>query len=272
MNIITVANQKGGVGKTTTTVSLGGILAQQGLRVLLIDMDPHGSMSMYFGYNPEKVEQNVYVLFQKKLQAKPLPLASMLSHTYIDNLDILPASTALITLDKQIGTKKGMGLVISNMLERYKKSYDVVLIDCPPTLGILMVNALAACQQLIIPVQTEFLAIKGMERMLSSLKMISISLRKKVDYLIIPTMFDAKEHPCVESLLFLRQQHRENTWSDYIPVDTKLREASRIGRPSSYLFPNSDGTLAYERLALYLDQKLSNLEQKILPDSVKMVS
>lgn len=272
MNIITVANQKGGVGKTTTTVTLGGILAQQGLRVLLIDMDPHGSMSVYFGYNPEKIEQNVYQLFQQQLQSSSLPLAALLSHTYIDNLDILPASTALITLDKQMGAKKGMGLVINNTLERYKNSYDVVLIDCPPTLGILMVNALAACQQLLIPVQTEFLAIKGMEQMLSSLKMIATSLRKNIEYFIVPTMFDAKEHSCVESLSFLQQQHRDTIWSDYIPVDTKLREASRIGRPSSYLFPNSDGTLAYKRLALHLDKKLSNLEQNIPDANTKMAS
>ena len=120
-------------------------------------------LSSYFSYNPDTIEESVYSLFQKKISDKRTPLASMLCKTGIDNIHLLPASTALVSLDRQAGMTKGMGLIIKDALEPYQNHYDYVLIDCPPTLGILMINALAACERLIIPVQTEFLAIKGLE-------------------------------------------------------------------------------------------------------------
>lgn len=170
MNVWTIANQKGGVGKTTTTVTLAGLLAQKGYKVLLIDLDPHGSMTSYFSYNPDSIDESVYSLFKKKISDQRTPLAAMLCRTGIDNVDLLPASTSLVSLDRQAGMTKGMGLIIKDAIQAYSKRYDYVLIDCPPTLGILMINALAACDRLIIPVQTEFLAIKGLERMLNTLK------------------------------------------------------------------------------------------------------
>ena len=252
MNVWTIANQKGGVGKTTTTVTLAGLLTQKGYRVLLIDLDPHGSLTSYFSYNPDTLDESVYSLFQKKISARPTPLASMLCRTGVHNLDLLPASTSLVSLDRQAGMTKGMGLIIKDALQPYEKKYDYVLIDCPPTLGILMINALAACNRLIIPVQTEFLAIKGLERMLNTLKMIVMSGKHKIEYVVVPTMFDRRTRASLDSLYHLQEQFHDRLWQGYIPVDTKFREASVRGKPVSFLYPSANGVKAYRVLLKFL--------------------
>lgn len=252
MNVWTIANQKGGVGKTTTTVTLAGLLAQKGYKVLMIDLDPHGSLTSYFSYNPDSIDESVYSLFQKKISAKRTPLASMLCRTGIDNIDLLPACTSLVSLDRQAGMTKGMGLIIKDAIQPYSNHYDYVLIDCPPTLGILMINALAACERLIIPVQTEFLAIKGLERMLNTLKMIIMSGKHSIDYVVVPTMFDRRTRASLDSLYQLQEEYHHRLWQGHIPVDTKFREASSIGKPVSFLYPESHGVKAYRILLKFL--------------------
>lgn len=252
MIVWTIANQKGGVGKTTTTVTLAGLLAQNGYRILLIDLDPHGSLTSYFSYDPDSMEESVYSLFQKKLSNKRTPLASMLCKTGISNIDLLPASTSLVSLDRQAGMTKGMGLIIKDALQPYSKHYDYVLIDCPPTLGISMINALAACERLVIPVQTEFLALKGLERMLNTLHMIAMTGKQTLDFDIVPTMFDRRTRAARESLQFIQDKYQDNLWQGVIPIDTKFREASRMAKPISYLFPDSNGLNAYRFLLKYL--------------------
>src|SRR5690606_22422152 len=159
MKIWAVANQKGGVGKTTTSVALAGLLADVGKRVLVVDLDPHGSMTSYFGYNPDNLERTGFELFQHGGQVPEGLPAQLLQKTSHPRLTLLPASTALATLERQTPGKSGLGLVLSKALAQLWNDYDHVLIDSPPLLGVLMVNALAACQQLIVPVQTEFLAV-----------------------------------------------------------------------------------------------------------------
>jgi chromosome partitioning protein len=252
MNVWTIANQKGGVGKTTSTVTLAGLLAEKGYKVLLIDLDPHGSMTSYFSYDPDSIDESVYSLFKKKISSQRTPLASMLCKTGIDNIDLLPASTSLVSLDRQAGMTKGMGLIIKDAIQPYSNRYDYVLIDCPPTLGILMINALAACDRLIIPVQTEFLAIKGLERILNTLKMITMSGKQSLDYVVVPTMFDRRTRASMDSLQHLQQEFHHNLWQGCIPVDTKFREASGLGKPISYLFPATHGVKAYRILLKFL--------------------
>ncbi len=203
MKVWAVANQKGGVGKTTTAVTLAGLLAERGYKTLLIDIDPHGSLTSYFGYSAEDMESSVYTLFQQR-ETDPFALVRS---TRFDNLQLLPASMALATLDRQLGTQSGMGLVLHKALKQLGERYDYALIDCPPVLGVLMVNALAACDHLLIPVQTEFLALKGLERMLKTLGMITRSRNVKLPFTIVPTLFDRRTRASTEALRQLQEGH-----------------------------------------------------------------
>jgi chromosome partitioning protein len=243
-----VANQKGGVGKTTTAVTLGGLLALRGSQVLLVDMDPHGSLTTYFGMDPDAVSTGVYTLFQQAANGRPLSPNNAVVETAFKNLHVMPAATAMATLDRQLGTREGMGLVLKKSLERMADRYEYALLDCPPMLGVLMVNALAACEHLLIPVQTEFLAIKGLERMLHTLGMIQRSRRFQLNYTIIPTLFDRRTRSALQSLYQLRQHHPQETWNGVIPVDTQFREASTVGQPLPMMDPEARGVQAYRTL------------------------
>ncbi|ALP52702.1 cobalamin biosynthesis protein CobQ [Candidatus Tenderia electrophaga] len=244
MRVWAVANQKGGVGKTTSAVSLAGLLTQRGRRVLLLDIDPHGSLTSYFRFNPDELESSIFTLFQDQV-VNPI---SVIRPTRFENLHLLPATMALATLDRQLGARSGMGLVLSRALKTLAGRYDYALIDCPPMLGVLMVNAMAACDHLVIPVQTEFLALKGLERMLKTLSMITRSRSVRLPYTIVPTMFDRRTRASSDTLRLLRTRYSAELWNAVIPVDTQFREASRIGVPLPLLAPQARGVAAYTRL------------------------
>lgn len=248
MQIWTVANQKGGVGKTTTTVSLGGLAAEAGKRVLLVDLDPHGSLTCYFRHNPDYQETGCYALFQARKQLQRAFVSRQITATPYANLHLLPAATSLATLERQSISNDGMGLVISRSLALIWEDYDLVLLDCPPQLGVLMINALAACQHLLVPVQTEFLALKGLERMLHTLKMMSRSRGKELPFSIIPTLFDRRTQASVGSLRLLRQTYSDLVWPGKIPIDTKFRDASKAGVPPHLYCPSARGVDAYRSL------------------------
>ncbi len=248
MKIWTVANQKGGVGKTTTSVSLGGLLAQWGLRTLLIDIDPHASLTSYFRYDPDVLEASVYSLFKGVSEQRDVDPVSLIYPTGTEGLDLMPAEMALATLDRQAGRLEGMGLVLKQALARLESRYDHVIIDCPPILGILMINAMAACEKLIVPVQTEFLALKGLERMVRTLVMVTKSRRVPLPYLIVPTLFDRRTRASIDSLRVLRESYPKTLWHGLIPIDTQFRESSKAGIPPSLFAPQSRGVMAYTQL------------------------
>jgi len=249
MKIWSVSNQKGGVGKTTTVVTLGGLLSGWGFRTLLVDLDPHGSLTSYFKMNPDEVEQGVYNLFrdasEKKKNVNP---EAYLAATDFDGLSVLPASTAIATLDRQVAQMGGMGLVIATALGKLKDRYDYVIIDSPPMLGVLMINALAACDHLIIPVLAEFLALKGLDRMVHTINMVFHSRKTAPKFTIVPTMYDKRTRAARDSLIGLHQQYPDNVWSSVIPVDTKVREASRVGVPLSLFDKSAKAVEAYSEL------------------------
>ncbi len=248
MKIWAIANQKGGVGKTTTAVNLGGALSLAGYRALLLDMDPHGSLTSYFGLDPDSLQQSLYDLFQAKKRGQAPAVRELVHSTGFERLDLIPAATAMATLDRQMGSADGMGLVVAQALGSLREEYDVVLIDCLPQLGVLMINALAACQHLIVPVQTEFLALKGLERMLHTLEMIGRARHRVPAYTILPTMYDARTRASVGTLEVLRERHAEHLWRSVIPVDTLFREASRLGVPLTVKRPGDRGSRAYAAL------------------------
>ena len=258
MRVWAVANQKGGVGKTTSAVTLGGLLADQGNRVLLLDLDPHGSMTSYFGYDPDSLQKSSFNLFSDE-ELTIADIDTLLLKTPSDNLTLLPSSMALATVERR-ATSEGMGLKVARALALVWDSYDYVLIDSPPVLGALMINALAASERLLVPVQTEPLALKGLERMIRTISMVTRSLKKELNYLVVPTMFDRRTQASVKSLRTLRNIHTDSIWASMIPVDTRFRDASRAGLTPSQYDPQSRGVTAYKALLKFL---LSQQEQRL---------
>lgn len=256
MRVIAIANQKGGVGKTTTTVSLGGLIASTGKRVLLMDIDPHGSLSTYFRQDPDAQSLSSYTLFQERKTLSRDSVLRLIQPTDYANLSLIPSTTALATLERQSIGQDGMGLVLSRALAAIAEDYDYVLIDTPPILGVLMVNALAACRYLMIPVQTEFLALKGLERMVHTLDMMSRSRKKALDYTIVPVMFDRRTQASVTSLRTIRNTYPERAWAGHIPIDTRFRDASKAGIPPHLFDANSRGVEAYTALWHWLEKKI----------------
>ena len=252
MKVWAIANQKGGVGKTTTTVALGGLLAAWGLRTLLVDVDPHGSLTTYFRYDPDAAEDSSWSLFDASVKRYPLDPRRLLHPTGTDGLDLIPSAMPLAALERQSGQRKGLGLVLKQAFGELRREYDYVLVDCPPVLGILLINALAACQHLIVPVQTEFLALKGLERMTRTLAMVDRARPRPLPYTVVPTFFDKRTNASRESLQVLRTTYPEVLWPGVIPMDTRAREAARAGRPPASYDPRSRGVVAYSELLDYL--------------------
>ncbi|WP_065978757.1 ParA family protein [Pseudoalteromonas lipolytica] len=252
MKIWTVANQKGGVGKTTTAVSLAGILALQGKRVLLIDTDPHASLTYYFGIDSEELEVSVYDIFARGNSMASEEIIQALCPSTLENLDIMPATMAIATLDRSMGNKNGMGLILKKALAKISEHYDYAIIDCPPVLGVLMVNALAASERILVPVQTEFLALKGLDRMMRTMELMQTSQSKQYQYTIIPTMYDKRTKASLEAYKTLQDNYKDKVWSGVVPVDTKFRDASLAQQVPIQFCPRSRGVFAYRALLDFL--------------------
>lgn len=257
MRVLTISNQKGGVGKTTTTVTLGGLMASEGKRVLMLDIDPHGSLSTWFGSDPDRQTESTYTLFQERKSLSRDSVLRLIQPTGVNNLWMIPSTTALATLERQVIGQDGMGLVLSRALAQIHDDFDYVLIDSPPILGVLMVNALAACQKLVIPVQTEFLALKGLERMVNTLNMMSRSRKRPIDFTIVPVMFDRRVQASVSTLRTIRNMYPDQAWPGFVPVDERLREASKAGVPPHRFDPYSRGVEAYSSLWLWLEKRMA---------------
>ncbi len=248
VQIWSIANQKGGVGKTTSVVTLGGLLAEKAQRVLLVDLDPHGSLTSYFKHDPDSLKRSLYHLFFEQHYQDKSYIESMLLPTSLEGVKLLPATTSLATLERHVSGQDGMGLVLAKSLQQLANDYDYVLLDTPPILGVLLVNAMAACQRLVIPTQTEHLALKGLERMINTLSMVMRSQQRDLPYLITPTLFDRRTLASMNTLNAMRKTYPKTLWQNAIPIDTKFRDASYMGRFPHQLDPEGRGVRAYNHL------------------------
>ncbi|GLR03556.1 ParA family protein [Vibrio hyugaensis] len=253
MIVWSVANQKGGVGKTTSTVTLAGLLSQKGHRVLMVDTDPHASLTTYLGYDPDAVTSSLFDLFQLKAFTRET-VKPLIVETDLDGMDIIPAHMSLATLDRVMGNRSGMGLILKRALQAVAQDYDYVLIDCPPILGVMMVNALAASDRILIPVQTEFLAMKGLERMIRTLTIMQKSRPGGFKVTIVPTMYDKRTKASLQTLTQLKKDYPNQVWTSAVPIDTKFRDASLKHLPASHFASGSRGVFAYKQLLIYLER------------------
>ena len=248
MLVWAVASQKGGVGKTTTVASLGGWLVRHGMRVLVVDTDPHASLTAYLGYSDEKLERSLYDLYKVSNLNEDI-VKSAVTYTRFNGLDLIASTMALATVDRQLSGRQGVGRILSKILSFMQDDYDVVLIDCPPVLGALMVNALAAASLVIVPTQAEFLALKGLEGMVKTFSiMAKASGGKEINYIIVPTMYDDDVEGAEDSIAELNERYQEHLWNDLIPLDNGFRDSSYRHIPLPLMNRRSRGNTAYLRL------------------------
>lgn len=248
MEIWAVANQKGGVGKTTTAVACAGLLAESGKRVLLVDLDPQASLTAYFRLEPARLRNGTYDLFRSQTLPDRGELLSMLHPVSSGEIALFPALPALATVERRFRSDEGVGLRLARALGCIGRDFDHVIIDTPPVLGVLMINALAAASLLLLPVQTDYLAIKGLERMAQTLQMVVRARGRELRYCVIPTMYEQGSESSAQGLRTLMRSFADQVGGTVVPMDASFRDASARGLTPSRFAPQSKGVRAYRAL------------------------
>ncbi len=244
--IIAIANQKGGVGKTTTAISLSAALANFNRRVLLLDMDPQGNSSRGFSIDITLINKSMYDVL-----VKDLDINKAIRKTVTKNVDILPANLKLASTDVEVSNKVSNPLfLLKNAIEKIHKNYDYIIIDCPPSLGLLNINSLVAANSVIIPVQCEYFAMEAVAQILSSISQIQSTYNSNLTIEgFLMTMYDPRARLCVEVSTQVRGLFKENTFITQIPRNISLPESSARGLPITMYRPTSAGSIAYLNLA-----------------------
>jgi chromosome partitioning protein len=246
--VVAIANQKGGVGKTTTALSLGAALVRLNKRVLLMDLDPHGCASVHLGLFPENVTCSAHDLlladgFDPELWKKAVFPAGN------SGMDVVASSVRLTELDIDLKGRENKGLVLKNLLAEASRGYDFVILDCPPGMGVLLVNAMVASNLLIIPIQTDFLALHGLRLIFDSIRLLNKVLPRPVAWKALATMFDRRAGACRRVLELVRGKLGSKLFETVIAMDTQFREASARGTVIFEVAPDSRGAKEYMALA-----------------------
>ncbi len=244
--IIAMCNQKGGVGKTTTTISLGAALAEYGRRVLLVDFDPQGSLSVGLGFNPNAVEMTVYNLLIERAAA----ISDVICKTNVDGMDLLPSNIDLSAAEVQLVGEVAREQALTRLLRPALADYDVVLIDCQPSLGLLTINALTACDGVIIPLECEYFALRGVALLTETIDKVTERLnpRLRIDGLL-GTMFDGRTLHSREVLATLVDGWGDAVFHTVIRRTVKFSDSTVAGEPITSYAPGSAGAEAYRQLA-----------------------
>ncbi|MHA7176021.1 ParA family protein [Arthrobacter sp. Sr24] len=244
--IIAMVNQKGGVGKTTSTINLGAALAEAGRKVLLVDFDPQGALSAGFGTNPHELDVTVYnVLMDRKVDIR-----DAIIHTDVENIDILPANIDLSAAEVQLVNEVAREQVLASALRKVEDDYDVVLIDCQPSLGLLTVNALTAAHGVIIPLICEFFALRAVALLVETIDKVQDRLNPglQVDG-VLATMYDARTLHGREVLARLVEAFGDKVFETVIKRTIKFADASVAAVPITSYASNHQGAESYRRLA-----------------------
>lgn len=253
--VIAIANQKGGVGKTTTAINLAGALSEQGYRVLCIDMDPQANLSAGLGVNLNSVERSMADV----LTDGRATIDEVVIPTETPGVDVAPAHIDLASTEGELFTAIGREMILRDALEgQIEGRWDFALIDCPPNLGLLTVNALVASNSVIIPVQTQYYAMKGLNNLVKVINTIRLKLNRDLRILgLLPTFYDGRTNLARDMLDELRVVGNHHVFNTIIRTTVKLGEAPLVGRPITVYAAHSEAARAYRELArevIELDQ------------------
>lgn len=249
--IIAIANQKGGVGKTTTTFNLGACLSMAGRKVLLIDADSQANTTSGIGMELEDSDPTIY-----ECLVDGFPARQAVMHTAIEGLDIICSNMNLVGAEVELRSLKDREKVLYRVLDPLKDDYDYILIDCSPSLGIITVNALTASDSVLIPVQAEYFALEGISQLLNTIRIIKSRLRPQLEIEgFLLTMYDARLRLANQIYEDLKGHFGDMVFSTVIPRNIKLSESPSHGLPVILYDPDSRGAIAYTQLARELDSR-----------------
>lgn len=243
--IIAVSNQKGGVGKTTTTINLSACLAEAGKRVLVVDLDPQGNATSGFGIDKYDLENTVY-----EMMVGECILEDCIIENVYEKLSILPSNVNLAGAEIELIDIDEKEYILRKEIEKVRDKFDYIIIDCPPSLNILTVNAMTTANSILVPIQCEYYALEGLSQLIHTINLVRERLNKDL-YIegIVFTMFDARTNLSLQVVENVKQNVDENVYKAIIPRNVRLAEAPSHGEPINVYEPKSTGAEAYRELA-----------------------
>jgi chromosome partitioning protein len=237
------------VGKTTTSVTLAAALARAGKRLLVVDLDPHACASVHLRYYPDELEASVNEIFIEEAPDWATLWDRIRMHHPTQEFDLTPATIRLAELEVDLRHRKGKGAILQQALAHVRHEYDFIVLDCPPHVGILLVNALVASDLLVVPIQTDFLALHGLKLLFDTIKVLNKVLPTPICYRVLPTLYDKRARACSRVLELLALKMQDSMFKTVIGMDTRFRDASAQGRVIYEIAPESRGAREYEELA-----------------------
>ena len=243
--IIAVANQKGGVGKTTTSINLAACLAEKGKKVLAVDMDPQGNLTSGLGVDKDSVEKSIYELIIAEVDIK-----EVINKEVLENLDIIPTSIDLSAAEIELIGVDDKEYILRNAIDQVKDQYDFVIIDCPPSLSMLTINAMTTADSVIVPIQCEYYALEGLSQLIHTVELVKDRLNSKLEIEgVVFTMYDARTNLSLQVVENVKDNLQQNIYKTIIPRNIRLAEAPSYGLPINKYDPKSTGAESYMRLA-----------------------
>ena len=243
--VITVTNQKGGVGKTTTAINLSASLAEKGRKVLAIDMDPQGNMSSGLGLDKNAIDGTIYDMIIGEADVE-----EVIHKDTIENLDILPSNVDLSAVEIEMIDVENKEFVVKNAIQKIRDNYDYVIIDCPPSLSLLTVNAMTTADSVLVPIQCEYYALEGLSQLIHTVELVKDRLNPVLEIEgVVFTMYDARTNLSLQVVENVKDNLEQNIYKTIIPRNIRLAEAPSFGTPINQYDPRSAGAESYMRLA-----------------------
>lgn len=243
--IIAIANQKGGVGKTTTAINLSACLAEKGQKVLAIDMDPQGNLSSGLGLDKGSLDKTIYDMIIGEMD-----IDEVIQKGTIENLDILPSNVDLSAVEIELIDVENKEFIVKNCVQKVRDHYDFIIIDCPPSLSMLTINAMTTADSVLVPIQCEYYALEGLSQLIHTVELVKNRLNDGLEIEgVVFTMYDARTNLSLQVVENVKDNLQQNIYKTIIPRNIRLAEAPSYGAPINQYDPRSAGAESYMKLA-----------------------